>query len=452
MTETGFWRGYWPLLLTLVAGQLSQQIDIVLMGRLGGSASGAYVMLARLAFLELVLMTAMSAVASTTVAQAQCRDQAGRAINNALVLAAVAGTCSSVIGFLFYSRAAKWLLGETEVTALIDANIFWFSMGAPPRFLTNVAVFILHALGHGVEIVRWKLIEVTLCAATNLAFVGVFGWGMFGCFFAAFVVSIVSLIWCWRRLASHQVRWRFAPDRFWTRQFLRSTAWESQRNITVHLALATSLALFAAPWIGRYEAARLNSYSAGQTFILLAFAPLIALTRFLAFRLSKLREEARDRVARLLWVNGTPISILIGAMLFESEGALGQLYGQQGAWWSVLIQALAISLPIRYATNVLRALFQSRSAFGAVAAADGMSLWFCGVPLVALGLYADAPHIAYLSLILPEVACGVLLWRRLSSTAPTASRGFGALCGKALGLKVDVLRLARWSSQKGAEP
>ena len=123
--EKGFWRGYWPLLLALGAAQLTQQADILMVGRLGGGASGAYVMLTRLAVVDIVLMIAIGAVASTTVAQARRDGETTGVIGQVLGLAVLVGLCCSAFGVLFYSRAAIWLTGDGEVATLIGAGVFW---------------------------------------------------------------------------------------------------------------------------------------------------------------------------------------------------------------------------------------------------------------------------------------------------------------------------------------
>jgi Na+-driven multidrug efflux pump len=143
------------------------------------------------------------------------------------------------------------------------------------------------------------------------------------------------------------------------------------------------------------------------------FAPFMAQIRFLAFRLATLREERRAVSMRTILAQGVPLATSAALFLLVAQDWLGRLYGQHGPWWSALIESLAISLPLRFAANVLRALLQSLGDFASVAAADSAALWLLATPLVALGLYADSPVVAYLSLILPEAVCAVWLWRRL---------------------------------------
>ena len=125
-----------------------------------------------------------------------------------------------------------------------------------------------------------------------------------------------------------------------------------------------------------------------------------------------------DRLAQ-----GAPVVTGAALVLLASHDWLGRLYGQHGPWWSTLIQVLAISLPLRFAANVMRAILQSQGAFAAVATVDSAAFWLLAISLVAVGLYADSPIVAYLSLILPEAACAAWLWRRfqLSRHANSAS-------------------------------
>jgi hypothetical protein len=411
--EKGFWRGYWPLLLALGTAQLTQQADILMAGRLGGGASGAYVMLTRAAMGDVVLMTAMGAVASTAVAQAQRGGETAHVIGQILGLALLAGLCCCAFGLWFYPRVARWLAGEGEVATLIGAGVFWYSLAAPFRFLNNTSAFVLHALGHGGLVVRWKLIEAVAKTAGNFLIMEILGLGFSGCFVTSLIISIISSMWCRGALSPHNARWISVPGYSWALQFLRSSAWEAQRIISAQLAALTYLTLYAAPWLGKHDVSRFNSYAAGQTLALVVFVPFMALIPVLAFRLSTLPDDRFDSSLRTLWLQGAPIVAGAALILLVSHERLGRLYGQHGPWWSMLIQALAISLPLRFAANVMRAISQSRRAFAAVAAVDSAAAWLLATPLITVGLYVDSPAIAYLSLILPEAACAVWLWRRL---------------------------------------
>ena len=411
--EKGFWRGYWPLLLALGAAQLTQQADILMAGRLGGGASGAYVMLTRAAVVDVVLMAAMGAVASTAVAQARRNGEAAHVTGQVHGLAVLAGVCCCAFGLTFYPRVAKWLAGEGEVAALIGAGVFWYSLAAPFQFLNSASAFVLHALGHGGMVVRWKLIEVGAKVAGNFLTMKILGLGFSGCFVTGLIIAVISSIWCRRMLSRHDARWISVPGYSWTLQFLRSTIWEAQRIISVQLVALTCLALFAAPWLGKHDVSRLNSYAAGQTLMLIIFAPFMAMTQFLAFRLATQREDRFAASMQTVWAQGAPVVTGAALVLLASHDWLGRLYGQHGPWWSTLIQVLAISLPLRFAANVMRAILQSQGAFAAVATVDSAAFWLLATPLVAVGLYANSPIVAYLSLILPEAACAAWLWRQL---------------------------------------
>jgi O-antigen/teichoic acid export membrane protein len=413
VVDKSFWRGYWPLLSALGVAQLTQQADIVMVARLGGGASGAYVMLTRMAIVDIVLMAAIGAVASTLIAQAERSGETPRVTVEVLIVAAATGLCCCAFGLAFYPGLIGWLSDDAEIAGPLGVSVFWFALAAPFRFFSSTAAFVLHALADGPRVVRWRLIEAMTKIAGNFLFMNVLGWGFAGCFVSGSLVAILSSIWCWRVLARRSELSLVVPERAWTLRFLRSTAWESQRILTIQAAIFVCLALFAAPWLGTYEVARINSYAAGQTLILFVFAPFMALMRYLAYRLPELNGREFDPIVKALWRHGAIVVFPFAAALIACKDQLGGLYGQQGPWWSVFIEALAVSLPLRYATNVLRAVSQARGDFNAVAKADSASLWIFGVPLVALGLHLDAPAIAYLSLIVPEAACGLWLWRRL---------------------------------------
>jgi O-antigen/teichoic acid export membrane protein len=430
VVNRSFWRGYWPLLSAFGVAQLSQQADMVMVARLGGGASGAYVMLTRMAIVDVVLMAAIGAVASTLIGQAQRSGETMRITAHVLGIAAAAGLCCCAFGLAFYPALVDRLSADAEIAGPLAVSVFWFALSAPFRFFNSTAAFVLHASADGSRVVRWRLIEAMAKIAGNLLFMNAMGWGFSGCFVSSSLVAGLSTIWCWRVLLRRESLSFALPERAWTLRFLRSTAWESQRILTIQAAVFVCLALFAARWLGTYDVTRINAYAAGQTLVLFVFAPLMALMRYLAYRLPELKGREHGPIIRALWLHGAIVVFPVSAVLLACNDRLGGLYGQQGPWWSVFIQALALSLPLRYATNVLRAVSQARGDFNAVAKADSASLWSFGVPLVALGLHLDSPAIAYLSLIIPEAACGLWLWRRLQSDEPRSwanSRDMSAL-------------------------
>lgn len=408
-----FWRGYLPLLVAFGAAQLAQQADMLMVARLGGGAAGAYVGLTRLAIVDNVLMAAIGAVASTTIAGVRREKEVEQAIRCALGLALFVGLCCAALGLSLYPHAAKLFAGDREIASLIGSGVFWYSLAAPLRFLINTATFILHALGQGALVVRWKLIEVAAKATGNLIIIDGLGMDFSGCFLSGLIVAAVSWAWCRRLLPPQNARRISIPEFRWALTFLRSTSWEAQRILSIQLAVLACLALFAAPWLGIYEVARLNAYAAGQTLMLLVFAPFMAQARFLAFRLAALRREQYAASLRRILVQGLPVAIGAALILAGGQDWLARLYGQHGPWWSTLIQALAISLPLRFAANVLRAVLQSQGDFAAVAAADYVALWLLATPLVGFGLYVNSPCLAYLSLIIPEAASAIWLWRKI---------------------------------------
>ncbi|WP_166143722.1 multi antimicrobial extrusion protein MatE [Methylosinus sp. RM1] len=422
MIEKGFWRGYWPLLITLGAVQISQQLDIVMLRPAGSEAQNAYALLARLAMIDTALMTAVGAVASTTVAQKR-RTTDASALDGALLLSLLSGIACAAGAFVLYPGVATLAAGDGPVSTLIAAGIGLYAVTTPLRFLVNSSVLMLHALNDGAAVVRWKVIELALKFVGNLLFIDYLGGGFSGCFASGLLVAAISAAWCWRALAAHRETPLRLPTLSFAAGFFRSAAWEAQRTLAIHLAIFAGVALFATPSLGHYELARLSAYATGQTLMLAIIAPLLALTRFLSFRLARLDAADVAPFARDLWLRGAPIACLAALALLASRDPLGNLYGQAGPWWSSMIAAIAVSLPIRHSANVARAGLFARGAFAVVAITDSIALWSCGVPLLALGLLVDAPEVAYLSLIVPEAACAHRFWRSLPLAPPHRASG-----------------------------
>lgn len=414
MMEKGFWRGFAPLLAFYGATALSFQIDLYMIAPLGSGAPTAYLTLTRVAALDLVLMGASGAVASLLVAKARLAGEAQEAIPQICWLASLIGFGVGVLGALLYPGLIIGMTGSADIAAVAISATIWFALASPFRFFVNVGSFSLHALGDGVSVVRWKLGGVAAKVAANWLFMDVLGFGFTGCFIAGFAISIVSSIWIFRRVASHGVALFAMPQWTYARAFLHSIFFEAQRLFWPQLAMSASVVLFSLPWLGQVDYRRLDAFSAGQILILFILTPMTALTRFFALRLAGLSETQMAAFAQTLWIKGTPIVLAIAALLFALSGPLGSaIYRQEGRWWLTLVEALALSLPIRYVTNVMRAVLHARASFAAAAISDSFASWSIAVPLLALGLFLNEPWVAYLSLLAPEAFGALCLARRM---------------------------------------
>jgi hypothetical protein len=414
MIEKGFWRGFAPLLAFYGATALCFQIDLYMIAPLGSGAPTAYLTLTRVAALDLVLMGASGAVASLLVAKARLAGEAQEAMPQICWLASLIGLGAGVLGALLYPSLIITVTGRGDIAAVAVSATIWFALSSPFRFFVNVGSFSLHALGDGVSVVRWKLAGVAAKVAANWLFMDVLGFGFTGCFIAGFVISVLSSIWIFRRVASHGVALFATPRWTYARAFLHSIFFEAQRLFWPQMAMSVSVTLFSMPWLGQVDYRRLDAFSAGQILILFILTPMTALTRFFALRLAGLSETQTAAFARRLWMKGTSIVLAVATLLFVISEPLGStVYRQEGPWWLTLVEALALSLPIRYVTNVMRAVLHSRAAYAQAARCDSFASWSIALPLLALGLSLDEPRVAYLSLLAPEAFCGLRLARHM---------------------------------------
>lgn len=418
MKAASFWRGFFPLLASLSIAPISFQIDLAMIAKLGAGAPAAYALLARIALLDIALVAAVGVVASVIVARARDRSDRAAIVGQLWAVAFVIGLCACAIGYMIYPSALRLIGGTREIVGLAHAALGWHLAAIPFRILSGVGLFILFAMGRGRAALNWKLCEVGLRAGWAYALIYPLGFGFAGCFQAGFAASVIgaattfSLVCADRAAAPRLPSWGFV------RAFLADAIWEASRILSPQLLVLASLALFAAPWLGRFEPERIDSYAAGQILILFLFTPFTALTRFLAMRLAESPLESMGPLLR----QGLPVAILAGALLLIGGDWLGAtFYQREGRWWSAFIDALALSLPIRYAANVIRGALQAGGRFADAAATDGLVAAFVALPVTAVGLHLDTPGIAYLALIAPETLCAIVLWRRLAGArmAPT---------------------------------
>jgi len=418
-----FWLGFPALVLAFVVAQVLAQIDLMMLGRQAPGMPAAYVMLTRLALVDLLAVMALGSVVSVWVARAVRNADAAPVIRWALTLAAGVGLVLSGLAWAVYPHLIPYLAGDdAELRQMIRSAIPWFAAAAPLRLLNGCGAFVLHATQQGRRVVRWKLWELLAKVLLNLLLIEVLGYGFAGCFMASLLMQLGSAAWLLHHLRRQVGAGPWLPSWPWARSVLAQSAWEGQRLLSMQLLGLVTLALFASPRIAQVDAQRLDGFAAGTVLALLVFSPLVALIRFLAMRFAGLGATEVRRLLGELWRLGVPIMALLAVLLSVVAPGLGLLvYGQQGTWWTTFVVMLALSLPLRLVTNTLRAALQSQGAFVGLAKVDSLLGWGVGLPLLVLGLHLQAPAIAYSYLLVPEGLA--LLWlaasfRRLGSGRP----------------------------------
>lgn len=415
MSLRGLGRGYLPILLSFATPQLILQTDLVMVSALGeAAATAAYAVPVRVALLDAVLMMALASVTSATVVAARREGKAAKACYGALAVAALLGIAVAALGVVLYPRAAYWVAEEERVAELASGALLLFALATPLRLLAAVAVMALHALGHGPVVVRWKLAEVGLNAFLNALLIYSLALGFIGAYVATIGVMVFSCVWSVSRLISHLGEPLHPPGWGWVRGFLGQSAWESKRLLSAQLFALAGMVLFATAAISPSDLARLSAYSAGSALALFLFTPLLALFRLLGFRFAELSpDESAAALVRLVRF-GLPLSLVAAAMLCLGGEGLGRtVYGISGKWWAPVPALIALALPLRFLNTLLRGALQSNRRFAQVALVDVAVIWGVGLPLIAAGLYLQAPALAFAFLVLPELCAMPLLWREL---------------------------------------
>ncbi|MDD4965083.1 MAG: MATE family efflux transporter [Gallionella sp.] len=400
-----FWRAFLPMLLTFGVAQLVLQVDLVMLSRLGASATVACIAIIRIALLDMMLMIAVGSVTSVLVSQARQEGNVNIVVQYALSTAAILGGVAMVVGWLCYPHLATWLVGRGEVSTFVQDAVFWYSLGAPFRVVAATAIFTLHALGEGQRVVIWKCIELLLKISLNTLLIFTLALGFKGSYIASLIVTLVTCSWSLHRLHQQMDFQLRLPEAAWLRDFLRKVGWEAQRLLSAQLFALLTLALFASSYFAPTELARLSAYTSGTALMMLLSAPLVALMRSLAFQLAGCSPQSMLSALKVLAGVGLPLVMLVSIALYFSGDYLGKvLYGQQNdRWWSPLILVLALSLPLRFFNNLQRALLQARQAFASVARMESVVTWGLDLPLIMLGLYLNNPLLTYSHVLLSEL-------------------------------------------------
>nr|WP_330085142.1 methanobactin export MATE transporter MbnM [Methylocystis iwaonis] len=430
MIDTGFWRGYSMLAASACAASVTMQIDLAMIARSGGRVAGAFAVLMRMTLLDVALTIALASVAGIAAAHATDRDHLGSVIGQICVLVTAVGVVTSALGFFAYPPLLAQLIGTEEAAPLIGQPIFWLVAGTPLRMLANAQGFVLHALGQGSVVFRSKLAEAPSKFILNFLLMDALGFDLAGCMIAGFVIAAASSLSLWLRLRELGA-WSFDwPERAFARWFLWTTFWESHRILSPQAAMLLALTLFSSTRFSGYGVDRLDAFAAGQAFMLFVLSPMPVLTRFLALHLTAVAPQKQSPALIKLAQSGAPIVSIIAISLFIGRDWIGEsLYHQHGSWWSTFIAVLSLSLPIRYFGSVSRGAMLARGRFPQLAMIDAFAQWLLTPLFLFLGLSADAPWLAYLSLIIPEVACVCLIpvalcrSRHSASLSPLPSEG-----------------------------
>ncbi|RMH94896.1 multi antimicrobial extrusion protein MatE [Lysobacter pythonis] len=416
---SAFWRGFAALLLAFVVAQLSLQVDVAMLARHAPGMSGAYVLFTRLVLIDWVAAMAFGAVVSVAIAQAARHGSASLVIRWAMGLAGLIGIVLLLTGWLLYPALAPWVAGGDEaLVAMLESAIPWFVAGAPFRILNACAAFALHATHRGTTILRWKVCEVAAKVAMNIVFLNIIEAGFVGCFMASLLVQAASSGWVLMCLRKQTGGFPLLPPKRWGCEQAIKGAWEGQRILSMQLLGLITVGLFAWPGISMVTTERLDAFGAGVALAMLVFSPLAALSRFLAIRFSGRPDCEVQALMRELLSHGIPMIAMVAVLLALGQHWLGlSVYAQQGPWWSIFVWSLALSLPVRLATNILRAALQGRGDFNNVAKADSLMGWILGLPLIAIGLKLDSPTLAYAYLWLPEISIFAWLTFRYRASA-----------------------------------
>jgi len=236
-----------------------------------------------------------------------------------------------------------------------------------------------------------------------------------GCFMAGLLTAAFSTIGHVWLVVPHLPRSVTLPPYHWAIDFAKKAGWESQRILSAQLFALTSFALlsFAGP-SSQGAMPRLNAFAAATSLSMLLFAPFLALMRAMAFQLTGRNDaEVRTILTQLSRAGALPV-LTCAAGLFLIRAPLGTaLYGQNGPWWNGMIGAVALSLPLRFVCNALRAALQARQDFSFVSKRDAALLWLTGIPALTVGLHLDLPAVTFSYYVLPEMIVLPLLAQRV---------------------------------------
>lgn len=410
--KTLFWRGFGALLLAFAAGQLGPQLDLALLAHAGQGVSGLYVLVTRLAILELVITLALGASLSVLAARGERSGQPGEGLRPALLLAAGVGLPLGLLGGLAgYLLLPRLLSGDPGQVVTALAALPWFFVAAPLRLLNGCAAFLLHARGEGPLALRCKAVELLARLLLGVALIQGLGMGLGGCFITGLLLNLGTALWLTRHLARASSGQPWWPRRDWRSQALRGCAWESQRLLAIQAFGLLAVALFAAERFWPPAPGRLDAFSSALTLALLVFAPLSALLRFLSMRLAASPAETHPEAIRQVTHRALPVAVAVAALLALSVHRLGALYGQAGPWWTTYVLILAVSLPVRVLGNLRRAQRQAAGQFALVGRLDAGLLWLIGLPTLLAGLAMNSPLLAYVHLLLPELCILAALQR-----------------------------------------
>lgn len=410
------WTVFWPILLTFIGGRLVLQTDLIMVSRLGQSATAAFGIPLRIMLLDTILAFALAPVVAVLVAERREPGERAWVVRQALSLAAVLGVALVGAGLLVYPYAVRLVTADEEVVRLAQGAVFWLTLAIPLRLVDFVGGMSLHGLGRGRRVIPVKLAEIGINAALNWLLVYKLEFGFPGCYLGTLIASAVSVCWVLSILRSEigPGPMLAVPDAAWARSTMSKAAVEFGRLVSEKTVAFLTLWIFAS---GQGGVARLSAFSVAMEFQMLIFMPMIALMRATAISLSA--EGAKTdlgglyRSIRGVAVPGAAACAAVGALIGVFGGRIGwHLYRLDPAamdWWIPMTAAFAVWLPMRFLDALQRGAWQSKKLFKEITVRETAVGWIFLLPCLFVAVRAQSPWLAWGTLLAGESLVALLL-------------------------------------------
>ncbi len=415
MTLAMFASVLYPFLITFLTGRLVLQTDLVMVARLGQTATAAFAIPLRIMVLDMIAAFSFAPVVSVMISSADNESDRARAIGRSMTVALFSGIILMFAGLALYPRLVTLVSPDAAVTNMATAAVLWLTLAIPARLMQFVGAMALHGCGRGKKLIPLSFFGLALNGLLDYMLIFFFKLGFRGAYLGTFLCSHVSLAWTlallWR--PSNGCLFLRLGENEWMSFFARTIP-EMGRLTSERLQALVVLWVFSR---GAGVAA-LSAFAVAMEFSSLLFMPAIAIMRATAVLLSPSAEKSFAD----LWADIQPViifcvtcSFFVGGAVMLSWRMLGvRVYNLSAAamsWWHPLAMLMLIWFPLRVVDSFLRGIWQAKSQLGKLFGVDAVVQWALALPMIYFAIHFGSPLEVWLAFLAADAVTALLVFR-----------------------------------------
>lgn len=407
MNQTSFLKVFFPFLFSFLCGRLILQTDLLLISKMGQSATAAFGIPMRIMIIDMIVAFSLAPVISVLIASVNNLEMRKIEISRSIQITALLSLILTVLGLILYPYLLKLIVKDSEVYLLAQQSLFILTLAIPTRMIQFSATMALHAVGKGNRVIWITFSELLLNLCLDLFLVYKMNLGFKGVYIGTAICSVVSMLITLFQLRHDMNYLIFLKlDLNGLKKFLKHLSAEFGRLSSERLVAFSLLFAFT---FGKQSEIRVGVFSIASECLFLGGIPSIAAMRAASIQLAPLKHlSIKESYKHLYPIMKNGFVILLGCsvlLLYFGTNAGEKLYhltDEAMLWWKPFIFSFAILLPVKWIENLQRGVLQSKKHYSVLTKLDFGTQWFCLLPLVSIGIYLNQPSIVWRSYVITE--------------------------------------------------